>query len=93
MMRHPAEVIGTISGKRQSTSTLIMDAWVKATPVACCNLLSQQHLVGLRCLDSTPKCILVVYLPQLEVDINNESDLCNKWITGTTSDAAGKMQP
>eukprot|EP00957_Ditylum_brightwellii_P033744 2557178-Ditylum_brightwellii.AAC.1 len=27
------------------------------------------------------------------MDINEDGDLCNKWITGTTSDAAGKMQP
>ena len=62
-------------------------------PVARQSLLSQQHLVGLRCLDSTSKRILVVYLPQLKVDINKEGDLCDKWITGTMSDAAGKMQP
>eukprot|EP00957_Ditylum_brightwellii_P008110 614948-Ditylum_brightwellii.AAC.1 len=83
MMRHSAEAIGTISGNCQSTSTLIINVWAKATPVACHNLLSQQHLVGLRCLDSTSKRILVVYLPQLKDDINNEGDLCNKWITGT----------
>ena len=92
-MRHPAEAIGTISGNRQAASTSIIDVWAKATPVARRNLLSQQHLVGLRCLDSTLKRILVVYLPQLEVDINNEGDLCDEWITGTTPDAAGKMQP
>eukprot|EP00957_Ditylum_brightwellii_P060798 4615726-Ditylum_brightwellii.AAC.1 len=61
-------------------------------PVARQNLLSHQHLVGLRCLDSTSKRILVVYLPQLKVGINKEGSLCNKWITGTTSNAAGKMQ-
>eukprot|EP00957_Ditylum_brightwellii_P122140 9314601-Ditylum_brightwellii.AAC.1 len=61
-------------------------------PMASQNLLSQQHLVGLRCMDSTSKCILVVYLPQLEVDIDKEGNLCDEWITGTMSDAAGKMQ-
>eukprot|EP00957_Ditylum_brightwellii_P139574 10637300-Ditylum_brightwellii.AAC.1 len=66
MMRHPAEAIGTISSNRQSTSTSIIDMWAKATPVARRNLLSQQHLIGLCHLDSTSKCILVVYLPQLE---------------------------
>eukprot|EP00957_Ditylum_brightwellii_P012370 934343-Ditylum_brightwellii.AAC.1 len=35
----------------------------------------------------------MVYLPQLEVDINKEGDLCNEWITSTTSNATGKMQP
>eukprot|EP00957_Ditylum_brightwellii_P157080 11955106-Ditylum_brightwellii.AAC.1 len=83
MMRHPAEAIRTITGNCQSTSTLIIDVWAKAT----------SHLVGLRCLDSTSKRILVAYLPQLKVDINEEGDLCDKWITGTMSDAAGKMQP
>eukprot|EP00957_Ditylum_brightwellii_P051946 3940225-Ditylum_brightwellii.AAC.1 len=91
-MRHPAEAIGTTSGNCQASSTSIINVWAKAMPVAHCNLLSQQHLVGLHCLDSTLKRILVVYLPQLEVDINKEGNLCDKWITGTTSDAAGKMQ-
>eukprot|EP00957_Ditylum_brightwellii_P176106 13409632-Ditylum_brightwellii.AAC.1 len=72
MMRHPAEAIGTISGNCQSTSTSIINIWVKATHVARQNLLSQQHLVGLHCLDSISKRILVVYLPQLKVDINKE---------------------
>ena len=93
MMRHPAEAIGMFSSNCPSSSTSIINIWAKATPVVRQNLLSQQHLVGLRCLDSTSKRILVVYLPQLEVDINNEGNLCNEWITGTTSDAAGKMQP
>eukprot|EP00957_Ditylum_brightwellii_P157673 12001264-Ditylum_brightwellii.AAC.1 len=61
-------------------------------PVACQNLLSQKHLVGLRCLDSTYKKVLVIYLPQLKVDVTEDSNLCNEWITGTMSNAAGKMQ-
>eukprot|EP00957_Ditylum_brightwellii_P050399 3821922-Ditylum_brightwellii.AAC.2 len=77
-MRHPAEAIRTISGNHQSTST---------------SIIGVRHLVGLCCLDLTSKCILVVYLPQLEVDINGEGNLCDEWITGTTSDAAGKIQP
>eukprot|EP00957_Ditylum_brightwellii_P168192 12804050-Ditylum_brightwellii.AAC.1 len=93
MTRNPAEAIGMISGNRPSSSTLIIDVWVKAMPVACQKLLWQQHLVGLRCLDSTSKQILVICLPQLEVDINKDGNLCDKWITGTMSDAAGKMQP
>eukprot|EP00957_Ditylum_brightwellii_P140179 10681377-Ditylum_brightwellii.AAC.1 len=72
MMRHPTEAIGTISGNCPSSSTSIINVWAKATPVAHQNLLSQQHLVGLRCLDSTSKRILVIYLPQLGVDINEE---------------------
>eukprot|EP00957_Ditylum_brightwellii_P037675 2849276-Ditylum_brightwellii.AAC.1 len=82
-----------ISGNRPSSSTSIIDIWAKTTPVACQNRLSQQHLVGFHCPNSTSKQILVIYLPQLEVDINKDGNLCNKWITGTTSNAAGKMQP
>eukprot|EP00957_Ditylum_brightwellii_P030238 2289322-Ditylum_brightwellii.AAC.1 len=93
MMRHPVESTGTISSNRPLSSTSIIDVWAKAMPVAHKNLLFQQHLVGLRCLDSTSKHILVVHLPQLEVDINKEGNLCDKWITCTTSNAAGKMQP
>eukprot|EP00957_Ditylum_brightwellii_P157917 12020745-Ditylum_brightwellii.AAC.1 len=66
MMRHPAEAIRVISNNHPSSSTSIIDVWTKATPVACQNLFSQQHLVGLQCLDSTSKQILVIYLPQLE---------------------------
>eukprot|EP00957_Ditylum_brightwellii_P166099 12645820-Ditylum_brightwellii.AAC.1 len=29
----------------------------------------------------------------LKVDINEDGNLCNEWITDTTSDAAGKMKP
>eukprot|EP00957_Ditylum_brightwellii_P172979 13169692-Ditylum_brightwellii.AAC.1 len=66
MMRHPAEATGTICSNYPSSSTLIINVWAKATPVAHQNLLSQQHLVGLRCLDSTSKQILVICLPQLK---------------------------
>eukprot|EP00957_Ditylum_brightwellii_P201676 15326704-Ditylum_brightwellii.AAC.1 len=78
MVRHPTEAIGTISSNCPSSSTSIIDVW--------------QHLVGLQCLDSTSKGILVVYLPQLEVDINEDSNLCDKWITSTMTNAAGKTQ-
>eukprot|EP00957_Ditylum_brightwellii_P120289 9178705-Ditylum_brightwellii.AAC.1 len=92
MVRHPAEAVGMSSSNCPSSSTSIINIWTKSMHVAHWNLLSQQHLVRLRCLDSTSKRILVKYLPQLKVDIKEEDDLCNKWITGTTSDAAGTMQ-
>eukprot|EP00957_Ditylum_brightwellii_P029838 2257108-Ditylum_brightwellii.AAC.1 len=50
-------------------------------------------LIGLYCLDSTSKKVLAVYLPQLEVDVTEDGDFCNEWIMGTTSNAAGNMQP
>eukprot|EP00957_Ditylum_brightwellii_P037826 2861047-Ditylum_brightwellii.AAC.2 len=74
-------------------STLIINVWSKVTPVPHQNLLSQQHLVGLRCVDSMSKRMLLIYLPQIEIDITEDSELGNKWITGITSNAAGKIQP
>eukprot|EP00957_Ditylum_brightwellii_P195341 14883562-Ditylum_brightwellii.AAC.1 len=62
-MRYPFEAVGMLSGSCPSSSTLIINVWAKASPVACQTLLSQQHLVG------------------------------DKWITGTSSNDAGKMQP
>eukprot|EP00957_Ditylum_brightwellii_P066832 5071957-Ditylum_brightwellii.AAC.1 len=55
------------------------------------NLLSQQHLVGLRCIDAISKKLLIVYLPQVEVTINEDGDTDEEWITGTTSDSAGRL--
>eukprot|EP00957_Ditylum_brightwellii_P135624 10341972-Ditylum_brightwellii.AAC.1 len=51
-----------------------------------------QHLVGLHCVDSMFKRVLVTYLPQIEVDVTKDGNLGDEWITGTTSDAVGKMQ-
>eukprot|EP00957_Ditylum_brightwellii_P116616 8895580-Ditylum_brightwellii.AAC.1 len=39
------------------------------------------------------KRILVIYLPQIEVDVAKDSNLGDEWITRTASDAVGKMQP
>eukprot|EP00957_Ditylum_brightwellii_P015694 1183504-Ditylum_brightwellii.AAC.3 len=91
-MGYPSKSVGTISGSCPLSSTLIIDVLVKATPVACQNLLSWQHLVGLHCVDSTFKRVLVIYLPQIEVDITEDGNLGDEWITGTTSDDVGKMQ-
>eukprot|EP00957_Ditylum_brightwellii_P109074 8320989-Ditylum_brightwellii.AAC.1 len=88
-MRYPSEAVGTISGSHPLSSTSIIKVWAKETPVACHNLLSQQHLVGLCCVDSMPKSVLVIYLPQIEINITKDGNLGNEWITGTTSNAAG----
>eukprot|EP00957_Ditylum_brightwellii_P078360 5958426-Ditylum_brightwellii.AAC.1 len=55
------------------------------------NLLSQQHLVGLRCIDATSKKLLIVYLPHVEVTINNDGDADKELITGMTSDSVGRL--
>eukprot|EP00957_Ditylum_brightwellii_P020164 1520917-Ditylum_brightwellii.AAC.1 len=38
------------------------------------------------------KRVLVIHLPQIEVDISDDGNLGDEWITGTMSDAVGKMQ-
>eukprot|EP00957_Ditylum_brightwellii_P204814 15340954-Ditylum_brightwellii.AAC.1 len=93
MMRYASKAVGTISSSHSLSSTLIIDVWAMATQVACHNFISQQHLVGLCCVGSTSKRVLVIYLPQIEVDVTKDSDLSNEWITGTTSNAVDKMQP
>eukprot|EP00957_Ditylum_brightwellii_P029993 2270028-Ditylum_brightwellii.AAC.1 len=87
LQRHPH------AWQSPSSSTLIINVWAKAMLVAHQNLLAQQHLVGLRCVDSTSKRVLVIYLPQIEVDVTEKGNLGDEWITGTMSNAAGKMQP
>eukprot|EP00957_Ditylum_brightwellii_P208848 15359208-Ditylum_brightwellii.AAC.1 len=57
------------------------------------NLLSQQHLVGLRCIDAASKKLLIVYLPQVEITINEDGDTDEEWITGSTSDSTGRLLP
>eukprot|EP00957_Ditylum_brightwellii_P087786 6685047-Ditylum_brightwellii.AAC.1 len=51
------------------------------------NLLSQQHLVG-----PTSKKLLIIYLPQVEVTIDEDGNTNEEWITGLTSDSAGRLQ-
>eukprot|EP00957_Ditylum_brightwellii_P062576 4748626-Ditylum_brightwellii.AAC.1 len=57
------------------------------------NLLSQQHLVSLRCINATPNKLLIIYLPQVEVTIDKNGDTNEEWITGLTSDSAGRLLP
>eukprot|EP00957_Ditylum_brightwellii_P161854 12323342-Ditylum_brightwellii.AAC.1 len=92
-MKYPSKAVGMINGSSSFSSTLIINVWANTTPVAHQNLLYQQHLVGLHCMKTTPKRVLVICLPQIEVDVTKQCNLRNKWITGTTSDAAGKLQP
>eukprot|EP00957_Ditylum_brightwellii_P033090 2508384-Ditylum_brightwellii.AAC.1 len=80
-MRYPSKAIGTISGSHPSSSTSTIDVWAKAMPVAHQNLISQQHRVGLRCMDSTSKRVLVIYLPQIEVYVTEDGNLGDEWVT------------
>eukprot|EP00957_Ditylum_brightwellii_P144693 11022777-Ditylum_brightwellii.AAC.1 len=77
MMRYPVKAIGMICGSCPLSSISTINVWTKATPVACQNLLSQQHLVGLRCVDFMSKRVLVIYLPQIEVDVTEDGKLGN----------------
>eukprot|EP00957_Ditylum_brightwellii_P204186 15338042-Ditylum_brightwellii.AAC.2 len=79
-MRYLSKAVGRISGSCPLSSTSIIDVWAKATPVAHQNLFSQQHLVELRCVESMYKRVLVIYLPQIEVDVTEDGNL-------------GKIQP
>eukprot|EP00957_Ditylum_brightwellii_P158493 12064405-Ditylum_brightwellii.AAC.1 len=76
-MRYLSKAVGTISGSHPSSFTSIIDVWAKATPVVCKNLLSQQHLVGLCCVDSTSKRIMVIHLPQIEIFHNFDKLACS----------------
>eukprot|EP00957_Ditylum_brightwellii_P113202 8632718-Ditylum_brightwellii.AAC.1 len=53
----------------------------------------RQHLAGLHCVNLTSKRALVIYLPQIDVDITKDGNLGNEWTTGTMTDSVGKMQP
>eukprot|EP00957_Ditylum_brightwellii_P091224 6944971-Ditylum_brightwellii.AAC.1 len=57
------------------------------------NLLSQQYPVGLRCIDATSNTLLIIYLPQVEVTINDDGNTNKGWITSTMLDATVKLQP
>eukprot|EP00957_Ditylum_brightwellii_P195678 14908924-Ditylum_brightwellii.AAC.1 len=92
-MKYPSEAIGTISISQSSSLLSIINVWAYATPMARRNLLSQQHLVGLMCINTTSKKLLIIYLPQVEVTIDEDSDTNEEWITGLTSDSAVRLQP
>eukprot|EP00957_Ditylum_brightwellii_P194938 14852156-Ditylum_brightwellii.AAC.1 len=92
-MKYPSEAIGTISASQSPSSLSIINVWVCATPIVRKNLLSQQRLVGPRCINATSKKLLIIYLPQVEVMIDEDGDIDEEWITGLTSDSAGRLQP
>eukprot|EP00957_Ditylum_brightwellii_P201906 15327741-Ditylum_brightwellii.AAC.1 len=63
-MKYPSEPISTISANQSSLLLSIINIWARATPMARRNLLLQQQLVGLRCINITSKKLLIIYLPQ-----------------------------
>eukprot|EP00957_Ditylum_brightwellii_P108942 8310517-Ditylum_brightwellii.AAC.1 len=65
-MKYSSEAIGTISASQTFLLISIINVLARATPMARRNLLSQQHLVGLRCIDASSKKLLIIYLPQVE---------------------------
>eukprot|EP00957_Ditylum_brightwellii_P180259 13731747-Ditylum_brightwellii.AAC.3 len=91
-MKYPSEAVGIISKSQTFLLLSIIDIWACATPITRRNLLSQQHLVGLRCIVASSKKLLIIYLPQVEVKINNGGDTDKEWITGTTSNVVGRLQ-
>eukprot|EP00957_Ditylum_brightwellii_P148851 11331995-Ditylum_brightwellii.AAC.1 len=90
-MNYPAEAIGMISESQHFLLLSIINVWAQDMPIARRNPLSQQHLVGLQCVDATSKKLLIMYLPQVEVTINGGGDTNKEWITSTMLDAAVKL--
>eukprot|EP00957_Ditylum_brightwellii_P033390 2530288-Ditylum_brightwellii.AAC.1 len=87
-MKYPSAATGTISASQLSLLPSIIDIWAHATPMARRNLLSQQHLVSLRCINATSKKLIIIYLPEVEVTINENGDTNEEWITSSTLDSA-----
>eukprot|EP00957_Ditylum_brightwellii_P144478 11005412-Ditylum_brightwellii.AAC.1 len=92
-MKYPSEAIGTISASGSILLLLIIDVWACAMPMARRNLLSQQHLVGLMCIDATSERLLIIYLPQVKVKIDEDGNTNEEWITSSISDSVGRLQP
>eukprot|EP00957_Ditylum_brightwellii_P046370 3519681-Ditylum_brightwellii.AAC.1 len=91
-MKYLSEAIGTISLSQSSLLLSIIIFWAHVTHMARRNLLSKQHLVGLMCFNATSKKLLIIYLPQVEVMIDEDSDTDEEWITSSTSDSADRLQ-
>eukprot|EP00957_Ditylum_brightwellii_P134514 10254755-Ditylum_brightwellii.AAC.1 len=87
-MKYSSKAIGTIGVSRSSLLLTIINIWARATLMARRNLLSQHHLVNLRCIDATSKKLLIIYLPQVEITIDEDSNTNEEWITSSTSDSA-----
>eukprot|EP00957_Ditylum_brightwellii_P126802 9665637-Ditylum_brightwellii.AAC.1 len=92
-MKYSSKAIGTISTIQISLLLSIIDIWACVTPMARRNLLSQQHLVGLRCIGAISKKLLIVYLPYVEVMNTNDSYTNKELIISTILDSAGRLQP
>eukprot|EP00957_Ditylum_brightwellii_P079357 6033479-Ditylum_brightwellii.AAC.1 len=94
-MKYPQEAIGTISASDQATSKSksIISVWFKATPTMRKAPLNQRNLVGLQVADHNSKKYINVYLPMLETVLDEDGDVDEEFVTGTTSDNAGKLHP
>eukprot|EP00957_Ditylum_brightwellii_P061262 4649545-Ditylum_brightwellii.AAC.1 len=92
-MKYQSEAIDTISASQSSLLLSIINVWTHAMPMEKSNLLSQQHLVGLRCINATSKKLLIIYLPQVKVTIGDDDDTNKECITSMTSDSAGRLHP
>eukprot|EP00957_Ditylum_brightwellii_P108575 8281037-Ditylum_brightwellii.AAC.1 len=56
-------------------------------------LLNQRNLVGLQAADHNSKKYINVYLPMLETMLDDDGDVDEEFVTRTTSDNAGKLNP
>eukprot|EP00957_Ditylum_brightwellii_P042364 3207608-Ditylum_brightwellii.AAC.1 len=90
-MKYPSEAFGTISTSQTFLLLIIINVLAHATHMARRILLSQQHLLVLRCMAATPKKFLIIYLQKVELTINDDCDTNKEWITGTMSDAADRL--
>eukprot|EP00957_Ditylum_brightwellii_P032709 2479511-Ditylum_brightwellii.AAC.1 len=63
-MNYTAEAIGTINESQLFLLLLIIDIWVRATLMERQNLISQQYLVDLHCVDATSNKLIIIYHPQ-----------------------------
>eukprot|EP00957_Ditylum_brightwellii_P015144 1141675-Ditylum_brightwellii.AAC.1 len=57
------------------------------------NVLVQQHIVAFCCINIKSKKVIIIYLPQVEVTIDNDGDMDEEWINSTTFDTADMLQP
>eukprot|EP00957_Ditylum_brightwellii_P042492 3217465-Ditylum_brightwellii.AAC.1 len=53
-MSYPSEAVDTISKSQTFSLLSVIDIWAHAMPIAKRNLLSQQHLVVLKCQLTIP---------------------------------------
>eukprot|EP00957_Ditylum_brightwellii_P032222 2442509-Ditylum_brightwellii.AAC.1 len=56
-------------------------------------LLNQRNVVGLRVADHNSKKYINIYLLMLETMLDDDGDVDEEFVTGTTSYNAGKLHP